>query len=231
MPMIGGVLYLPESEIRTYELQEFGFNDGGSYEEFDGSTEGKKANINIRKYISETYGPMIDKAAEDKEVEYIEKRASISEAIYNEVEAEKLNNPVSGLNTSESLIYEASIRESLAAQKTMELPILKSTADSFYLDDFFNYQITAFFVRAYGRELGRISDTGDTYQAWLDSLNAAYVRIPRHSDTQPTLIRTPVPRSFGQAVGAQRRRGGIVSPGWLASSISASVCALIHPSD
>ncbi|MGL3745157.1 response regulator, partial [Pseudomonas aeruginosa] len=42
------------------------------------------------------------------------------------------------------------------------------------------------------------------------------VRIPRHSDTQPTLIRTPVPRSFGQAVGAQRRRGGIVSPGWLA---------------
>ncbi|MCS9400258.1 hypothetical protein N1E68_02670, partial [Pseudomonas aeruginosa] len=26
------------------------------------------------------------------------------------------------------------------------------------------------------------------------------VRIPRHSDTQPTLIRTPVPRSFGQAV-------------------------------
>ncbi|MBN0377458.1 hypothetical protein JTM61_25515, partial [Pseudomonas aeruginosa] len=43
-----------------------------------------------------------------------------------------------------------------------------------------------------------------------------WVRIPRHSDTQPTLIRTPVPRSFGQAVGAQRRRGGIVSPGWLA---------------
>ena len=32
------------------------------------------------------------------------------------------------------------------------------------------------------------------------------LRIPRHSDTQPTLIRTPVPRSFGQAVGAQRRR-------------------------
>lgn len=58
-----------------------------------------------------------------------------------------------------------------------------------------------------------------------------WLRIPRHSDTQPTLIRTPVPRSFGQAVGAQRRRGGIVSPGWLASSISASVCALIHPSD
>ncbi|MGP8703696.1 winged helix-turn-helix transcriptional regulator, partial [Pseudomonas aeruginosa] len=25
------------------------------------------------------------------------------------------------------------------------------------------------------------------------------LRIPRHSDTQPTLIRTPVPRSFGQA--------------------------------
>ncbi|MCV4077134.1 hypothetical protein OD785_23195, partial [Pseudomonas aeruginosa] len=29
---------------------------------------------------------------------------------------------------------------------------------------------------------------------------AIRVRIPRHSDTQPTLIRTPVPRSFGQAV-------------------------------
>ncbi|MCS9404654.1 hypothetical protein N1E68_25280, partial [Pseudomonas aeruginosa] len=27
-----------------------------------------------------------------------------------------------------------------------------------------------------------------------------HLRIPRHSDTQPTLIRTPVPRSFGQAV-------------------------------
>ena len=57
------------------------------------------------------------------------------------------------------------------------------------------------------------------------------LRIPRHSDTQPTLIRTPVPRSFGQAVGAQRRRGGIVSLRCPASSISASVCALIHPSD
>ncbi|WP_199525522.1 hypothetical protein [Pseudomonas synxantha] len=32
------------------------------------------------------------------------------------------------------------------------------------------------------------------------------VRIPRHPDTQPTNIRTPIPRSFGQAVGAQRRR-------------------------
>jgi len=32
------------------------------------------------------------------------------------------------------------------------------------------------------------------------------LRIPRHPDTQPTNIRTPVPRSFGQAVGAQRRR-------------------------
>ncbi|MCV6250929.1 hypothetical protein, partial [Pseudomonas aeruginosa] len=28
--------------------------------------------------------------------------------------------------------------------------------------------------------------------------HARKVRIPRHSDTQPTLIRTPVPRSFGQ---------------------------------
>ncbi|MRU54455.1 glutathione S-transferase, partial [Pseudomonas gessardii] len=31
-------------------------------------------------------------------------------------------------------------------------------------------------------------------------------RIPRHPDTQPTNIRTLVPRSSGQAVGAQRRR-------------------------
>ncbi|MCO1925312.1 glutathione S-transferase, partial [Pseudomonas aeruginosa] len=31
-------------------------------------------------------------------------------------------------------------------------------------------------------------------------------RIPRHPDTQPTNIRTPVPRSSGQAVGAQQRR-------------------------
>ena len=51
--------------------------------------------------------------------------------------------------------------------------------------------------------------------------------LARHS----TAIWPPVPRPSGRAVGAQRRRGGIVSPGWLASSISASVCALIHPSD
>lgn len=55
------------------------------------------------------------------------------------------------------------------------------------------------------------------------------LRIPRHSDTQPTLIRTPVPRSFGQAVGAQRRRGCIVSLRRPAPSISSSVCASTHP--
>ncbi|AGZ38211.1 MAG: hypothetical protein ACOKSU_21370 [Pseudomonas sp.] len=32
------------------------------------------------------------------------------------------------------------------------------------------------------------------------------VRIPRHLDTQPTIIWTLIPRSLGQAVGAQRRR-------------------------
>jgi ribosomal protein S18 acetylase RimI-like enzyme len=32
------------------------------------------------------------------------------------------------------------------------------------------------------------------------------LRIPRHPATQPTNIRPPVPRSSGQAVGAQRRR-------------------------
>lgn len=66
---------------------------------------------------------------------------------------------------------------------------------------------------------------------WKFPVAIQKVRIPRHSDTQPTLIRTPVPRSFGQAVGAQRRRGGIVSLRCPASSISASVCALIHPPD
>lgn len=174
MPMIGDVLYLPEIEVNPYKKQEYGPNNGGSYEDFGGSTEGRKANLNIRKYISETYGPMVDKAAQGKEAEYIQRRASIPEAVYNEVEAEKLANPVSGLNASEGLIYEASIRESLAAKKTMELPLLKTTADSFYLGDFFNYQVRAFFVRAYAREVGRISDTRDTYQVWLNSLNAAY---------------------------------------------------------
>ncbi|WP_262384246.1 hypothetical protein, partial [Pseudomonas fragi] len=54
---------------------------------------------------------------------------------------------------------------------------------------------------------------GKAYELACCALGApkAKLRIPRHSDTQPTLIRTPVPRSFGQAVGAQRRRGGIVS--------------------
>ncbi|WP_339478611.1 hypothetical protein [Pseudomonas sp. RL_5y_Pfl2_73] len=32
------------------------------------------------------------------------------------------------------------------------------------------------------------------------------MRIPRHLDTQPTIIWTLIPRSLGQAVGAQRRR-------------------------
>ena len=32
------------------------------------------------------------------------------------------------------------------------------------------------------------------------------LRIPRHPATQSTNIRPPVPRSSGQAVGAQRRR-------------------------
>ena len=38
------------------------------------------------------------------------------------------------------------------------------------------------------------------------SNSSRWLRIPRHSDTQPTNIRTLVPRSFGPAVGAQRRR-------------------------
>ena len=40
----------------------------------------------------------------------------------------------------------------------------------------------------------------------LGLIEPYYLRIPRHPDTQPTNIRTLVPRSFGQAVGAQRRR-------------------------
>lgn len=70
-------------------------------------------------------------------------------------------------------------------------------------------------------------------QGWLHEkvleAGVSELRIPRHSDTQPTLIRTPVPRSFGQAVGAQRRRGGIVSPRCPASSISSPACASIRP--
>jgi putative transposase len=56
-----------------------------------------------------------------------------------------------------------------------------------------------------------------------------YLRIPRHSDTQPTLIRTPVPRPFGQAVGAQRRRGCIVSLRRPAPSISSPAFSSIRP--
>ncbi|MBT9570942.1 MAG: hypothetical protein IV106_07500 [Pseudomonas umsongensis] len=40
---------------------------------------------------------------------------------------------------------------------------------------------------------------------WLRS-RETQVRIPRHPATQSTNIRPPVPRSSGQAVGAQRRR-------------------------
>ncbi len=54
----------------------------------------------------------------------------------------------------------------------------------------------------------RLETHGGDLSAPLFENLRTYVRIPRHSDTQPTLIRTPVPRSFGQAVGAQRRRGG-----------------------
>lgn len=74
---------------------------------------------------------------------------------------------------------------------------------------------------------------------WGDVADNQWLRIPRHPATQSTLIWPGIPRPSGhlfhghpgRAVGAQRRRAGIVSPGWLASSISASVCALIHPSD
>ncbi|WP_257218423.1 DUF3577 domain-containing protein, partial [Pseudomonas avellanae] len=41
---------------------------------------------------------------------------------------------------------------------------------------------------------------------WADTFtygSGDKLRIPRHPDTQPTNIRTPVPRSSGQAVGAQ----------------------------
>ena len=39
-----------------------------------------------------------------------------------------------------------------------------------------------------------------------DCPNDDFLRIPRHPATQSTNIRPPVPRSSGQAVGAQRRR-------------------------
>ena len=49
--------------------------------------------------------------------------------------------------------------------------------------------------------------------------------LARHS----TAIWPPVPRPSGRAVGAQRRRAGIVSLRCPASSISSSVCASTHP--
>lgn len=41
MPMIGDVLHLPEIEINPYKKQEYGPNNGGSYGDFAGSTEGR----------------------------------------------------------------------------------------------------------------------------------------------------------------------------------------------
>ncbi|WP_230678120.1 hypothetical protein [Pseudomonas putida] len=111
-------------------------------------------------------------------------------------------------------------RETVSAlkvrQKILDVILTKTTVElgpDYLLEQFLPLGVTDFSIKM------------------ISPYGSGKVRIPRHSDTQPTLIRTPVPRSFGQAVGAQRRRGGIVSPGWLASSISASVCALIHPSD
>ncbi|ATV20365.1 hypothetical protein CUB86_24525 [Pseudomonas syringae pv. actinidiae] len=40
----------------------------------------------------------------------------------------------------------------------------------------------------------------------MDQVVPWKVRIPRHPATQSTNIRPPIPRSSGQAVGAQRRR-------------------------
>ncbi len=56
-----------------------------------------------------------------------------------------------------------------------------------------------------------VEQTGFYLQDLIELIRKIWLRIPRHPDTQPTHIRTLVPRSFGQAVGAQRRRGGIVS--------------------
>jgi hypothetical protein len=54
--------------------------------------------------------------------------------------------------------------------------------------------------------------------------------VHAHPAGYSTHIRPPTPRSFGRAVGAQRRRAGIVSPRCPASSISSPACASIHPS-
>ncbi|WP_420492355.1 zinc-ribbon domain-containing protein [Pseudomonas aeruginosa] len=59
-----------------------------------------------------------------------------------------------------------------------------------------------------------IGSSGDAAQSRPSSPQSAatsptkspWVRIPRHLDTQPTIIWTLIPRSLGQAVGAQRRR-------------------------
>ena len=67
---------------------------------------------------------------------------------------------------------------------------------------------------------------GSNIEILLDSNT---VRIPRHSDTQSRLIRTVVPRSSGQAVGAQRRRGGILSPRCSVPSTALAGGASIRP--
>ncbi len=48
------------------------------------------------------------------------------------------------------------------------------------------------------------ADNRMSWGYWLK--HRCRLRIPRHLDTQPTIIWTLIPRSLGQAVGAQRRR-------------------------
>ncbi|MGP8710366.1 hypothetical protein, partial [Pseudomonas aeruginosa] len=51
-----------------------------------------------------------------------------------------------------------------------------------------------------GEAQAKAREYREALEAARDEITAwARLRIPRHSDTQPTLIRTPVPRSFGQA--------------------------------
>ena len=48
--------------------------------------------------------------------------------------------------------------------------------------------------------------SGDFQQIAYTGEEHDELRIPRHPATQPANIRPPIPRSSGQAVGAQRRR-------------------------
>ncbi|MDD1831382.1 glycosyltransferase, partial [Pseudomonas aeruginosa] len=76
-------------------------------------------------------------------------------------------------------------------------PLVSVVCACFNISKYLDEAIASIYAQGYPNlELIVVDDgsTDDTYER----LAMLRVRIPRHSDTQPTLIRTPVPRSFGQ---------------------------------